>query len=73
MRHADFRGCDLRSANLGGAKLAVADLTGANLLHTGLSAADLAEVSGLNQAQLDKALGDAETKLPPGLRLVPGD
>ena len=83
LRHADLRGCDLRGANLrdsdlaganlGGALLAEADLDGANLLYSDLSGADLGEVAGLRQGQLDKAVGDAQTKLPAGLRVVVDD
>lgn len=45
----------------GSSDLAGADLTGANL-----SGADLTLVKGVTQAQLNRACGDANTKLPKG-------
>jgi len=79
LRHATFRGCrfdranlkgaDLAGADLSEAKLGDADLTGANLLGARLAGADLSGVAGLTQAQLESAIGDAKTRLPPGLYL----
>lgn len=81
---ADLHGTDLRStylshANLGGSRLYRAILRGALLGGTNLSGADLsgadlrsADLSGtenLTQEQLDKACGNAYTKLPGGLTL----
>ena len=45
------------------------DLSGANLAGADLSNANLSETVGLTQAQLDDALGDDETVLPPGLTI----
>jgi uncharacterized protein YjbI with pentapeptide repeats len=79
---ADLTGANLTGANLSGAYLSRAylrrnNLTGANL--SGVSRADLsgADLSGadlggakdLTQEQLDKACGNADTKLPEGLTL----
>ncbi len=79
LRHAHLRACLLNGANLKGADLAGADLSGAQmsdadlhgaiLLGVDLSAADLSGVSGLSQGQLERARGDAKTRLPPGLFL----
>lgn len=81
LRHARLRGCvfsgaSLKGADLGGAdlteaKLGDADLAGAILLGACLSGADLSGVSGLAQGQLEGVLGDARTRLPPGLSLPP--
>lgn len=67
----DFTGAILRGANLSGAKLCAsnwnrADLTGANL-----SGADLTYPLELQQAQLDRACGDLQTKLPDGFAIAP--
>jgi uncharacterized protein YjbI with pentapeptide repeats len=75
----DFMGADLRRANLMGADLRGAFLIAANLSGTDLSGADLigadlrdANVRGANlensifitQAQINAAVGDADTRLP---------
>jgi uncharacterized protein YjbI with pentapeptide repeats len=80
LRHASLCGCRLDGANLKGADLAgadfsaavlgEADLTGAILLAANFSQADLSSVAGLTQAQLQDAVGDAHTRLGPGLYLV---
>lgn len=77
MRHADLRlanlegailrGADLSGARLGGARLAGADFKGAVLLGADLAGADLSQVENMTQAQVDKAIFDMKTKLPPGL------
>jgi len=81
LRHAHLRGCRMEGVNLKGADLAGADLSGsvfdgadlkgANLLGVLLAGADLSGAKGMTQAQLESATGDAKTKLPPGLRLLP--
>jgi uncharacterized protein YjbI with pentapeptide repeats len=43
------------------------DLRGANLLGANLQGADLRQAAGLVQTQIDKAMADRETRLPPGL------
>lgn len=74
MSYADFKGAtfrnaDLSAANLAHANLDGADLTGADLTVTSLKGTDLTRVKGLTQAQLDQACGDAETKVPPGMKV----
>lgn len=64
---ASFRGTDLSGANLAHAKLDGADLTGARMTITSIKGTDLSRTTGLTQAQLDAACGDAETKVPKGL------
>lgn len=64
---ANFTGADLSEASLvgsyfGGARFARANLAGANL-----SGSDFSTATGLTQAQLDAACGDAATRLPSGL------
>lgn len=54
LRNADLSGADLRNINLGDV-----DLTGTNLRNT-----DLSGVRGLEPGQIEKAVGDAHTKLP---------
>ena len=78
MRHADMqlaqlqganlRGTDLSGVNLKGAFLAKADLSGATLLSTDLRETDLSGVIGLTRAQINRAVIDLSTQLPPGLR-----
>ncbi|MGE5516589.1 MAG: pentapeptide repeat-containing protein [Bacteroidota bacterium] len=67
LQGASLRGADLSGARLRGAKLAGADLKGAVLVGSDLSDADLSQVDNLGQSQVDKALCDMKTKLPPGL------
>ncbi len=62
-----FKNADLTGANLGKANLTNADLTGAKLSITSIKGTDLSTAKGLTQAQLDRACGDDETKLPAGL------
>ncbi len=69
-RRADLRGAGLRGAlligaDLRGADLRMADLLGADLRGARLAGADLRGAIFLLQSQLDSALGDAATKLPP--------
>ncbi len=68
-RGASFRGTNLSAANLASAKLEGADLTGAETNITSFLGTDLTHVKGLTQAQLDKACGDAKTKVPPGFKV----
>ena len=67
--NATFRGTELSGANLAGARMDGADLTGAKTSITSFLGTDLTKVKGLTQSQLDVACGDAETKLPPGLKV----
>jgi uncharacterized protein YjbI with pentapeptide repeats len=69
---ADLTEAYLIGANLSRAELSQADLTGTHLTGANLSGANLAgttldgetPVRGLTQEQLDRALGDRETRLP---------
>ena len=70
---ADLTGARLRRANLSGATLRRADLIGADLEDANLEGADLegADLSiarNLTQEQINSADGNAETKLPEGLK-----
>lgn len=67
--NASFRGTELSGANLAGAKMDGADLTGAKTSITSFLGTDLTHVKGLTQKQMDVACGDANTKLPPGLKV----
>lgn len=64
---AVLRGSDLSGAVLAGARTAGADFKGANLMGADLREADLSRAENLTQGQIDKALCDKSTRLPPGL------
>ena len=64
---ASFRGARLIGAGLRGADLSLADLTGADLRGADVRGADLARSLFLTQSQLDAAMGDTGTRLPPSL------
>jgi len=78
---ADLPRADLSEANLSGAELSEADLSGANLAGADLSGVDLAQVilvgailtgadlstASVTQEELELAIGDENTRLPPGL------
>ncbi|MCI3135662.1 pentapeptide repeat-containing protein [Phenylobacterium aquaticum] len=66
---ANFAGADLTHASFVGAYLQGANLAGARLDGTNFSGAELDHVRGLSQAQLNRACGDAATRIPPGLRI----
>jgi uncharacterized protein YjbI with pentapeptide repeats len=77
LERADLSGAHLQDAYLGQASLRDAYLRGAHFKGVGLYGAllegadirlvDLSETRGLTQAQIERADGDAETKLPAGL------
>ena len=72
---ADLSGARLIDTNLSGARLMATNLSGANLSGADLTGAHLngANLTGaknLTQEQLDKACGNADTKLPEGLTLA---
>ncbi len=77
LRHADLSisrlggaklvDADLAGATFKGAAMEDTDLRGANLLGANLQGADLRHTAGLVQTQIDKAMADRETRLPPGL------
>jgi hypothetical protein len=79
---ADLSDADLSDARLDGANLSGADLSealldranfaGAKLGGVNLSGASLLEARNLTQGQIDEALGDALTLLPPHLRRPEG-
>jgi uncharacterized protein YjbI with pentapeptide repeats len=67
---------NLGGANLSKANLSFADLSGADLFKVDLSGANLSDalisdVKNLTQTQLDKACGNANTKLPEDFTLKP--
>jgi hypothetical protein len=64
--NTNLSGAYLVGANLTDAGLGIANLIGANLSEANLSGAFLVSAN-LTQTQLDKACGDANTKLPEGL------
>jgi uncharacterized protein YjbI with pentapeptide repeats len=66
---ASFRGTDLSAANLAHAKLDGADLSGAIMDITSIKGTDLRQARGLTQKQLDQACGDADTRVPAGLKV----
>jgi uncharacterized protein YjbI with pentapeptide repeats len=66
---ASFRGTILDGANLAGAKLDGADMTGARTNITSFLGTDLRHVKGLTQTQLNSACGNAQTKVPAGLKV----
>jgi hypothetical protein len=71
LRLADLSLANLSDAHLNSANLTGADLRGANLTGAELSGANLTGANNLTQGQLDKACGNANTKLPEGLTLKP--
>jgi uncharacterized protein YjbI with pentapeptide repeats len=74
LTRADLSGLNrlgVLGANLTRANLSRAELNDANLSDANLSGADLSDAKNLTQTQLDKACGNANTKLPEGLTLKP--
>jgi uncharacterized protein YjbI with pentapeptide repeats len=67
LSHAYLHHASLSGAYLNNAVLRHAALSEANLTGTHLSCADLQNTKGLMQEQLEKAIGDKDTKLPEGL------
>mgnify|MGYP005647499543 FL=1 len=68
MQEAELRAADLSGANLEGAQMAGVDFKDVNFLSTNIQGADL-QGANLTQKQIDKAIGDASTLLPPGIRI----
>lgn len=64
---AVLRGTDLSGASLSGARTAGADFKGAVMMGADLRDADLSRAENLTQLQIDKAICDKATRLPPGL------
>lgn len=67
LRAASLRGALLVGADLRGADLRLADLLGADLRGARLAGADLRDSLFVVQSQLDAAIGDRRTRLPPAL------
>lgn len=72
--NADFSGANFSNAWLNwtwftGAKLDGANFTNARMPGAQLYGTDLSKAIGITQDQIDKACGDASTKLPPGIRV----
>lgn len=67
LRYANLRGAYLIAADLRGADLRAADLIGADFRDADLRGANLATSLFLTQFQVNAAIGDANTKLPPSL------
>ena len=72
LRDVDLRGANLRgayviAADLSGCDLSGADLTGADCRDIDIRGADLARTIFLTQSQIDAAIGDSHTRLPPAL------
>jgi uncharacterized protein YjbI with pentapeptide repeats len=65
---ATLAGTDLRGANLTDTVLLRADLTDADLVRADLSGANLTAAKGLTEEQLERAIGDGDTVLPPEMR-----
>lgn len=66
---ADLRGASLAYARLDDADFTQADMEGAVLENAVLSGANLSQARKLTAAQLRTACGDAQTRLPVGLRV----
>lgn len=67
--HMNLRNAKLDEAKFTSVKFGNAVLIGATMVGADFSKADLSEVQGLQQVQLDSACGDSETRLPIGLSL----
>jgi uncharacterized protein YjbI with pentapeptide repeats len=67
LHHADLAQAHLSRATLEGANLVRAVLHGTDLVGTVFNCADLSNVRGLMQSQLDDACGEKVTGLPFGL------
>jgi uncharacterized protein YjbI with pentapeptide repeats len=63
LNHVNLVAADLTNADLRGARLRFAKLHRADLSGALIAGADLTEATGLTQAQLDRAIGDASTRL----------
>ena len=68
---SNFAGANLVNASLVGTYLQGANFRGAHLAGANFSGAEMDRATGLTQAQLAQACGDAATTTPPGLHLQP--
>lgn len=66
---ASFSGANLTNASFVGTYLEGANFSGANLTGVNFSGAEMATARGLSQARLNRACGDAATRLPAGLHI----
>ncbi|MCF6274838.1 MAG: pentapeptide repeat-containing protein [Robiginitomaculum sp.] len=65
----DFTGSDFSGAKFINTKFGDAEVKDANFVGANFSGADMVELSGLSQSQLDGACGSKETQLPEGFSL----
>jgi hypothetical protein len=68
LRGADLRGAEMLGADLRGVDLDLADMTGADLRAADLRGTDLGGSLFVTGSQLESAMGDARTRIPPGMR-----
>lgn len=66
---SSFAGADLTNASFVGAYLEGANFSGAKLDGANFSGAEMNRATGLTQGQLNRACGDASTRLPSGLHI----
>lgn len=69
LAHADMSETNLEQATLVGAYLGYVNFSGAAMTGANLSGAELTGATGLTQAQLNTACGDATTVLPGGFTI----
>ena len=67
--NGNLSNADLTNTNLSGSWLLGANLSGATMSGTVLSGARMETTRGLSQSMLNRACGDSETQLPPGLTI----
>jgi len=68
--HMNLRNAKLDGASFHNVQFGNSILMGATMADADFSKADLSEVQGLKQAQLDTACGDSQTRLPMGLSVT---
>lgn len=68
LTNSDLSNTRLRRTNLANANLSDTILTHADLRDARLYGTDLRNAKGLTQLQINRAVGDEDTKLPPGIR-----
>ena len=66
---ANFSGADLTNASFVGTHLEGASFSGATLTGADFSGAEMSTARGLTQGRLNRACGDAATRLPRGLSI----
>ncbi|MGG5460964.1 pentapeptide repeat-containing protein [Clostridium sp. B9] len=71
LRGADLRGSLLIAADLGGCDLSGTNFQAADMRDVNLKGADLSKSVFLTQSQINTAIGDNKTKLPPQLKRPP--